>query len=247
MPAPPDPPPDGGKLSKARALGRMKDQGVRPRTIFDVGVATGTNGLYGVFEDVRYVLVEPLEESRPFMDELVRAYPGSIAVHAAAGRTAGEAEFVVDPTLSGSSFLLKPKLGEVRTVPVVTIDGLVESHGLEGPYILKLDVQGFELEVLAGAERTLTQTQAVIAEASLWADRKRAEMARLIDLMTFFDARGFVLYDVAQIVRRKLDDAITEMDLVFCPADSPLRQTFRYKSEDQKRDLIAERRRRFGL
>ena len=235
------------KLSKARALQRMRDLGIAPRTIFDVGVATGTQGLYGVFPDVRYVMVEPLAESRPFMDELVRAYPGSIAVHAAAGRAAGEAEFVVDATLSGSSFLLKPKSGEVRKVPVVTLDGLVQEHGLEGPFIMKLDVQGYELEVLAGAEQTLASTEAVIAEASLWADRKRADMAQLIDLMNWFNDRGFVLYDVAQIVRRQLDDAITEMDLVFCPSDSRLRQVERYKSDEQKAELIAERRKRFGL
>jgi hypothetical protein len=129
----------------------------------------------------------------------------------------------------------------------VTIDGLVAEHRLEGPFLLKLDVQGYELEVLAGAEATLANTEAVIAEASLWADRKRPEMTRLIDLMNWFDRRGFVLYDVAQIVRRKLDDAITEMDLVFCPASSPLRSEGRYKTDAQRAELIAERRKRFGL
>ena len=235
------------KLSKRIALKRIRELGITPRTIFDVGVATGTKGLYGVFPDVRYVMVEPLVESAPFMEELLQTYPGSIAVQAAAGRAPGEAEFVVDPTLSGSSFLLKPKFGETRTVPIVTLDGLVEQHQLEGPFIVKLDVQGYELEVLAGAEQTLKQTQAVIAEASLWADKKRAGMAKLIDLMNWFNDHGFVLYDVAQIVRRKLDDAIAEMDLVFVPADSPLRQYERYKTLEQKEEVIGERRRKFGL
>jgi FkbM family methyltransferase len=235
------------KLSKAQALQRMRDLGVAPRTIFDVGFATGTEGLYGIFPDVRYVIVEPLAESRPFMEEHMRAYPGSIAVHAAAGREAGEAEFVVDPSLSGSSFLLKRKFGEIRAVPMVTIDGLVQQHGLQAPFIIKLDVQGYELEVLAGAEQTLKQTEAVITEASLWADRKRAGMTRLMDLMNWFNDRGFVLYDIAQIVRRKLDEAITELDLVFCPADSLLRQYERYKTQEQREEVIAQRRRRFGL
>jgi FkbM family methyltransferase len=234
-------------MSKREALERIRQLGVQPRTVFDVGVATGTNGLYGVFPDVRYVLVEPLVESRPFMDQLVGAYPGSIAVQAAAGRSPGEGDFVVDPTLSGSSFLLKPKVGEVRKVPIVTLDGLAAQHRLEGPFVVKLDVQGYELEVLAGAERVLQQTEAVIAEASLWADRKRPGMARLVDLMTWFEARDFVLYDVAQIIRRKLDGAITEMDLVFCPRDSRLRQFDKYKTEQQKAELVAERRKKFGL
>jgi FkbM family methyltransferase len=235
------------KLSKRLSLKRIRDLGISPRTVFDVGVATGTKGLYGVFPDVRYVMVEPLVESKPFLDELLEAWPGSIAVQAAAGRQAGEAEFVVDPTLSGSSFLLKPKFGEIRKVPVVTLDGLVEQHGLEGPFVVKLDVQGYELEVLAGAEQTLKQTEVVIAEASLWADRKRAGMTRLIDLMNWFNDRGFVLYDIAQIVRRQMDDAIAEMDLVFCPADSQLRRYERYKTLEQREEMIADRRAKFGL
>jgi FkbM family methyltransferase len=234
-------------MSKREALKKIRDQGIAPRTIFDVGVATGTKGLYGVFPDVRYVMVEPLVESRPFMDELAKAYPGSIAVQAAAGPKAGEAEFVVDPTLSGSSFLLKRKFGEIRTVPVVTLDGLVEQHALEGPYILKLDVQGYELEVLAGAEQMLKQTEAVIAEASLWADKKRAGMTRLIDLMNWFNDRGFVLYDVIHIIRRKLDSAIAEMDLMFVPADSLLRRYERYKTIEQREALVGARRAKFGL
>jgi len=163
------------------------------------------------------------------------------------GGEPGQGAFIVDPTLSGSSFLLKPKFGEVRQVPIVTIDGLVAQHGLEGPFILKLDVQGYELQVLKGAEKTIGQACAVITEASLWGDVKRKGMTVLIDLMNWFDQHDFVLYDVAQIVRRKLDEAITELDLVFCPKDSPLRQAVRYKTEDQRAEIIAQRRAKFGL
>jgi FkbM family methyltransferase len=235
------------KLSKVQSLLRVRELGLRPRTVIDVGVATGTNGLYDVFTDARYVLIEPLEESRPFMRQIVEQHPGSIAIHAAAGRTPGEAEFVVHPGLSGSSFLLSRKFGEVRTVPIVTIDGVVKEHGLEGPFILKLDVQGFELEVLEGATETLGQSDLVITEASLWADVKAKAMPRLIDLISWFDQRGFVVYDIAQIIRRKLDDAIAELDLVFCRADSPLRAMKNYKTREQHDAMLEERRRRFGL
>ncbi len=37
------------------------------------------------------------------------------------------------------------------------------------------------------------------------------------------------------------------MDLVFVPADSPLRQYERYKTLEQKEEVIGERRRKFGL
>ncbi len=216
-------------LTKALSLQRMKTAGLRPATVFDVGVARGTPELYGVFEGVRYALVEPLEEFRGVMDQVVAQHPGSVAVYAAAGPAPGEASFVVSPRLSGSSFLLKPKLGSHRSVPVVTLDQVAAEHGLAGPYLLKLDVQGYEMEVLAGAEAVLQDTCALIAEVSLWGDVKGKGMTELLPLLAWLKQRGLVLYDIATIVRRDTDGAITELDLVFVPAASPLRADTRYK------------------
>ena len=235
------------EFSIHNSLTRIRDLGQCPNTVFDVGVATGTPGLYGVFPGVRYALIDPLDEAAPFMRALVDHHPGSIAVHAAAGREAGTAQFVVNAALSGSSFLLPPTAGEMRTVPVVTIDGVAKEHGLEPPYVIKLDVQGYELEALAGAEETLKSAIAVIAETSLWSDRKGQGMPTTHSLMTWLGKRGFVLYDIANLERRQRDGAIVEMDLVFCPAASPLRAVKRYKSPEQIGELIEKRRRIFGL
>ncbi len=234
-------------LSKRSSLERIAAAGLAPEVIFDVGVATGTPDLYGVWPDVRYVMIEPLAESQAFMQAFVEAHPGSIAVQAAAGRQAGEGQLVVAPNLSGSSFTLSPKPEWLRAVPIVTIDEVADEHGLTGPNILKLDVQGYELDALAGAEQTVGRSLAVIAEVSLWADRKKRGMAEFADMVAWFAARGFVLYDIAQMVRRGLDGAITEMDLVFCPADSPLRAVASYKGAAQADATTAKRRRAFGV
>ncbi len=234
-------------LSKLASLVRMRDAGLKPATVFDVGFADGTPELYGVFEGVRYALVEPLAESEPLMRRILEQYPDSIAIHAAAGAKAGEASIVVAPNLSGSSFLLKPGAGEPRTVPVVTLDDVAEQHALPEPYLVKLDVQGYELAVLAGAERVLKQTAALIAEVSLWGDRKGRGMTEFAALIAWMRARDFVLHDIAQIVRRDHDDAITEMDVVFVPAASPLRAISAYKLPAQATAATEKRRRDFGL
>jgi FkbM family methyltransferase len=235
------------EFSIRNSLTRIRDLGQCPKTVFDVGVATGTDGLYDVFPDVRYALIDPLAEAAPFMRALVDQHPGSVAVHAAAGREAGTAEFVVNAALSGSSFLLPPTAGVLRTVPVVTIDSVAKEYGLEPPYVIKLDVQGYELEALAGAEETLKSAIAVIAETSLWSDRKGQGMPTTRSLMAWLGKHGFVLYDIANLARRQRDGAIVEMDLVFCPAASPLRAVKSYKSPDQIAKLIEIRRRDFGL
>jgi len=234
-------------LSQRISLERLKAAGLKPGTVFDVGVATGTPDLYGVFDDVAYVLIEPLQESAPFMQRMVEAHPGSVAVNAAAGRSLGEASFNVTPNLSGSSFTVNAEGVERRTVPMVTLDHVAAIHAPPAPYLLKLDVQGYELEALAGAERMLEQTCALVAEVSLWADRKKRGMAEFAALVAWLSQRGFVLYDIAQVVRRDFDDAITEMDLVFLPGDSPLRAVSAYKLPGQARPVTEKRRRDFGL
>jgi FkbM family methyltransferase len=239
--------PDKPPFSHGRSLRRMKRAGLEPRTVFDVGVATGTPPLYDVWEDVRYVLIDPLAESLPFMQRICDEHPGSLAISAAAGPARGKGRLVVPATLSGSSLILGRHNGELRRVPIVTLDGLVDDHRLEPPHLVKIDVQGFELEVLTGAERMLGQTAALIVEASLWADRKKRGIVELSTLISWLRERNFVLYDIAELRRRKHDEAITEMDLVFCPADSPMRAMTRYKTGDEFQDAVEQRRRDFGL
>jgi FkbM family methyltransferase len=59
--------------------------------------------------------------------------------------------------------------GVPRDVPVVTIDGVCAEKRLAEPYLIKVDMQAHKLQVLAGGERTLRETEAVILEvSSLW-------------------------------------------------------------------------------
>jgi 16S rRNA G527 N7-methylase RsmG len=51
-------------------LSHVKRLGFKPKTIIDVGVAYGTPGLYGVFDDVKYLLVDPLREYETVMQDI---------------------------------------------------------------------------------------------------------------------------------------------------------------------------------
>jgi len=130
--------------------------------------------------------------------------------------------------LAGSSFLpsVDPELikrGKQRTVPVVTIDSLLEANPQFKPELVKIDVQGFELEVLRGARTLFQTTQLFIIEASLFEFMPGQPLAS--EIVRYMRDNSFELHDVAGYLRRPSDGALGQMDLVFAASTGPLRKT----------------------
>ncbi len=103
-----------------------------------------------------------------------------------------------------------------------TIDQIVSEHfGDQGPEFLKLDVQGYELEVLKGAEKTLPQIQVILAEINLLDIHQNVPL--LADVVAWLNDRDWVTYDICGFIRRPLDQALWQIDMIFVPKRSPLR------------------------
>ncbi len=78
----------------------------------------------------------------------------------AVGANVGEAEFVVMPDstmgkLASSSFQRDESVSETLRVSLVSLDSMVRSHTLAAPHVIKIDVEGAELDVLRGARQVL--------------------------------------------------------------------------------------------
>ena len=56
------------------------------------------------------------------------------------------------------------RTGKPMLVPLRSLDSIVEETALPGPYLLKLDVQGAETSILAGARNALASTDTVMIE-----------------------------------------------------------------------------------
>jgi FkbM family methyltransferase len=224
------------------ALSHLAGLGLSPRTVLDVGAAYGdwSAACAAVFPAARYVLVEPLEEYAPFLERRLSELGGAVHVAAAVGSEPGELELHVHPDLVGSSTRAErePAVeGELRAVRAARIDDLVEEAGAEPPFLLKLDVQGAELDALAGAERTLERSDAVVLEALLF--EFYVGGPQLADLVAALAARGFAVYDLVDLAYRPLDGALAQADLVLVRADGPLRADHRYATDEQRRQLNA--------
>jgi hypothetical protein len=96
---------------------------------------------------------------------------------------------------------------------------------------VKIDTQGTELEVVAGLGARLRDVDVFIVETSMFRFREGA--AEIADVVIRFHDLGFVVYDILEGHMRALDGALAQVDLVFIPADSPLRSDPRFFSEEQ--------------
>jgi FkbM family methyltransferase len=143
-------------------------------TVIDVGANKGQFATYVRLRwpEARLVCFEPLPGPRA---TLVRVTRGRAEIHdCALGAAPGEGRMHLATRTDSSSLLAMgarqkaiygmEESGELR-VPIERLDACV-STPLPRPVLLKIDVQGFELEVLKGATGLLPQVDAVYVEAS---------------------------------------------------------------------------------
>jgi FkbM family methyltransferase len=220
------------------ALDQLDSLGFAPATIFDVGAAYGgfARDCHAAFPLARLVLVEPLAEYGPSLEQTLRTLPGALLVRAAAAASDGELTFNVHGDLVGSSLYLEQEDSTVngvpRTVPAVTLDGLRVKHGLKAPFLLKADVQGAELDVLAGATETLRESEYVVLEVSFFEFFRGGPLFH--EVVAFMQARGFVPYDVFGFQYRPLDGALSQADVAFVRERGPFRQHHFYATREQR-------------
>lgn len=201
-------------------LGRLS---MKPRTVVDVGIAFGTPKLYSSLPGAKFFLVEPVPSCRPLLDRLEREI-GATCFNVAAGATDGDIEFFVHDDVSGSSAYRQWE-GEALDgtqvrVPMRRLDSIIPSH-IARPCLLKIDTQGAELAVLAGAQRLLEKVDVAIIETSFHQFRKGAP--EIDEVIAAMSRLGFRCYEALEGHFRSLDGAMAQIDIAFVREDSPLR------------------------
>jgi FkbM family methyltransferase len=182
-----------GDAQRMRDMKALYSAFVKPRDlVFDVGAHVGDRVRAFRHLGARVIAVEP----QPALARTLRLLYGPDRMvtieQAAVGREAGTIELNINldnPTVStaSSDFIASAKGasgwdGQRWTkriiVPVTTLDELIAKHG--APSFIKIDVEGFEAEALAGLSRA---PPALSFEFTLiQRDVARASIARCIDL-----------------------------------------------------------------
>jgi FkbM family methyltransferase len=83
------------------------------------------------------------------------------------------------------------ELKETRLVRTATLDEFLTAHSITAPALLKIDVQGFEIEVLKGAASLLDMFQYIYMECSFI--ELYTGQALVSDIIIYLERRGFRL------------------------------------------------------
>lgn len=147
---------------------RLLDRFVRPgATVVDVGANIGYNAIHAALlagQPGRVYAVEPTPDNLAVLRANVAAasLANVVVAPVAAGRSAGTRDFFVRGARSAVNSLFAEScyaaVTEVLQVPVMPLDDLVDG----GADVVKIDVEGAELDVLEGMPRLLRARPAAL-------------------------------------------------------------------------------------
>jgi len=210
-------------------LGNLKRIGFEPSVIFDCGASVGywSWEVGKLYPGAKIVAVEPNPKVTPKTRELLmKMAVQPVIEECAIGAEDGEAFLNVwdneETKMSGSS-LKEHVQGDPRdkvAVALKTIDTISDEHGLR-PDLVKLDLQGYELEALKGAGEVLKSAEVFIIEFGCL--QAYVERATPNDLMKLMYENGYCLYDIVDLIYRPYDNALTGGDFIFVKLDSDLK------------------------
>jgi FkbM family methyltransferase len=212
--------------SIAHGLHVLKTFGWQPKGILDIGAYHGewTMTVRQMFPDARFLMIEAQPEKEPLLRAVAARGPAKVDVRIAlVGSKNRDAVdfFRIDEGGSSGSSTFEEQTTLPRTVlrlPMRRLDELLLPA--DGTFqLLKLDVQGAELDVIEGATGLLSGLDAIAVESAIVEYNKGAPL--FSEFIAALDRLDFRLFDV--FPRPRLANGVlTQVDAIFLKKDSPL-------------------------
>lgn len=209
------------------SLANLRHLGLRPSTIVDIGAYVGewSRLANSVFPEAQILMLDAQESKAAALETFARTQPGKI--HYRIALLGAEAREDVpfrecDTAPTGSSVLACREALSYHEVRrrMETLDNVIAAAGMAAPDLLKLDVQGYELEVLKGASKALAAAPVILMEVSTIELYDGAPLMH--EVITYMHERGYRAFDVPTIMRHRIDDTLLQLDVIFVRSDSPL-------------------------
>ncbi len=188
-------------------------------TILDVGANIGLSSLeyQDRFPNAEIHAFEPSPQNFHRMDEVLAGAPGIRRHNCAVGAAPGEVMFRHNPYHPTMSRIGEGE-GEEIAVPITSLDAFCERNRIDSVDILKIDTEGYEIEVLAGAEQLMSEQRIALIqlECGLNPDYSNHHI-QIERLLAHMFQRGYRLFGLYEQWEWTLDPspALARADAVF--------------------------------
>ncbi len=173
------------------------------KVVFDVGANVGQSAIVYLreFPQAEIYSFEPVAASYRELAAATRTFPRVHAYNLGMGWEAGEGTIHVNPINRISSLVLERPEDRSEPIALETIAGFAKKHQIEHIDFLKTDTEGYELEVLSGAEPLLREQRVsfVLSECAPLAcssGRSDFSLVHFAGLEEFFADFGYRLFGI---------------------------------------------------
>jgi FkbM family methyltransferase len=198
------PPPQVGESALAD-MKRFLPEGMRA-LILDVGANTGQS-VKRYRKAFPSSIIHSFEPSQRIFDQLktnVAGQDGVFAWNCAVGSAVGRKTFLENTHSDMSSFLELSKTGwgkivKESVVEVTTVDQFISDHHIDRVDILKSDTQGYDFEVIKGAEQAMRRNAVGLLYFEFIFSEMYKDLPRFDEVFRHLTDRGFRMVSIYEM------------------------------------------------
>lgn len=201
------------------ALMRCVNRGVKINSVIDVGASDGrwSEACMNFYPNAHYLLFEAQLPHQDGLEQFSQKHTNVNYILAAAGNRTGKIFFDISDLFGGLASEV-PLNSHYTEVPVTTIDIEVHKRGLKPPFLIKLDTHGFEIPILQGAVKTIPMAGLIIIETYNY--KLTPESMKYFEITQYMEDLGFSPIEIVDLLLRKKDHSLWQMDTFFIPSNS---------------------------
>ena len=191
-----------------------------PKCIYDIGANKGTwtRECMNFFPNSNYILFEPQPNLRNNIEKCLRGKNNYSLYTVGVGNVNDKLLFTYHDRDDSCSFVISEEEAAQKGykqvyTPIVRLDSFVEENNLQKPDILKIDAEGIDLDVLAGASQIInSHVEIVLVEVGVM--NKHIKNSSL-EVLKYMDNANFKLFDITDLNRPFKNNVLWLCEFVF--------------------------------
>jgi FkbM family methyltransferase len=216
-----------GVPSQEMSFKNLKVLGFEPKRCLDIGAYEGGWAIdfKNIFPQCAILMIEGQQEKESKLADVKGKYADVDYCIALMG--AQQEEVVFHKYETASSVLSEHNVTNAKTERrlLCTLDDLIDRRSFF-PDFIKIDTQGYELEILKGGKNAVSTAEFILLEVSFLDIYQDCPLVH--EVINYMHENGFVTYDICTLMKRPLDKALYQADILFTRSGSRFRKNKRW-------------------